>query len=160
MESTPERQSMGAALGKIASGLYVATAMVDGRPLGLLCSFVEQAGFAPPMISLAIAPGRPIVAALDGDGLFGLHVLSKENSGLLKAFARGDNPEAFAELAQVSNKNGVPQFADAWAFLTCQVRGKLDAGDHAIYVAEVIDGLVQQETGEPMVRIRANGFGY
>lgn len=153
-------ERIGPALGKIASGLFIATAMVDGAPIGMLCSFVEQAGFEPPMISLAIAPGRPLTAALDGPGVFGLHVLSKDDNALLKAFARGENPAAFTELPLVKNAHGVPQFADAWAFLVGKVTGRLSAGDHTLYLAEVIDGVLQKGKQEPMVRIRANGFGY
>jgi flavin reductase (DIM6/NTAB) family NADH-FMN oxidoreductase RutF len=155
-----QREKISPALGKIASGLYVATARIKGEPLGMLCSFVEQAGFEPPMITLAVGPGRPLVAALEGDGVFGLHILSKENNALLKAFARGDNPAAFGELALVENAYGIPQFAEAFAFLACRVAGKLPAGDHTIYVAEVLDGALQHEGAEPMVRVRANGFGY
>jgi flavin reductase (DIM6/NTAB) family NADH-FMN oxidoreductase RutF len=89
-----------------------------------------------------------------------LHVLSKENNALMKAFARGDNPAAFAELALIDNDYGVPQFADAWAFLVAKVAGRLTAGDHSLYLAEVIDGVLQKENQEPMIRIRPNGFGY
>lgn len=151
---------IGPALGKIASGLYIATARLHGAPVGMLCSFVEQAGFAPPMISIAIAPERPISAALAGGGTFGLHVLSKENSALLKSFARGGSAESFAAHAMVENEFDVPQFAEAWAFLACKVAGRMQAGDHTLYIAEVLDGALQHGDGEPMVRVRANGFGY
>lgn len=154
------RERIGPALGKIASGLYIATAHVDGAPLGMLCSFVEQAGFEPPMISIAIGQGRPICDALDGPGLFGLHVLSKDNNELLKSFARGSSPEAFAAHEKVENAHGVPQFAEAWAFLICKVAGKLGTGDHTVYVAEVLDGRLQKEGQEPMVRVRPHGFTY
>ena len=154
------RETTGPALGKIASGLYIATAIVNGEPLGMLCSFVEQAGFEPPTISIAVGPGRPIVSAFEGSGLFGLHVLGKDNNALLKAFARGDNPAAFFELKLVENAFGIPQFADALAFLACKITGMLPAGDHTVYVAEVLEGALQQEGAEPMVRVRANGFGY
>ncbi len=149
------------ALGKIASGLYIATAVVHGVPMGMLCSFVEQAGFAPPMISIALGLGRPLATALQGDGMFGLHILNKENNALLKAFARGDNPTAFAELPRVENAFGIPQFADAWAFLTCKVARHVAAGDHTVFIAEVLDGALQQEGAhEPMIRVRRDGFGY
>ena len=155
------RDRMAPALGKITSGLYIATARLDGAPLGMLCSFVEQAGFEPPMISIAIGRGRPIAASFEGDGLFGLHVLSKENNGLLKSFARGDNVEAFRNHEVVENTFGVPQFAEAWAFLACKVAGKVAAGDHTLYVAEVLDGALQKEAAlEPMIRVRRDGFGY
>jgi flavin reductase (DIM6/NTAB) family NADH-FMN oxidoreductase RutF len=153
-------QRVGPALGKIASGLYVITAQVNGAPVGMLCSFVEQAGFAPPMISLAIAPERPITPALEGAGVFGLHILGKENRALMKSFARGGTPESFAAHELVANDHGVPQFAEAWAFLVGQVRGHVPSGDHILYVAEILEGALQQAGGEPMIRIRANGFGY
>jgi flavin reductase (DIM6/NTAB) family NADH-FMN oxidoreductase RutF len=154
------KERLGPALGKIASGLYIATARVNGEPVGMLCSFVEQAGFEPPMISIAIGAGRPITAALEGDGRFGLHILGKENNALLKSFARGGTPEAFAAHEQVENSEGIPHFAEAWAFLLCKVVGELPAGDHTLFLAEVIDGVLQKEGQEPMVRVRANGFGY
>ena len=153
-------ERIGPALGKIPSGLFIATANVDGNPMGMLCSFVEQAGFQPPMISMAVGHGRPITAALDGHGVFALHILSKDNNVLLKAFARGDNPAAFTELPLVENPHNVPQFADAWAVLIAKVSGRVEAGDHTLYVAEVIDGALQKEGQEPQVRVRTNGFGY
>jgi 3-hydroxy-9,10-secoandrosta-1,3,5(10)-triene-9,17-dione monooxygenase reductase component len=143
------KDRIGPALGKIASGLYIATAVVNGGPAGMLCSFVEQAGFAPPM-----SP------ALEDGGVFGLHVLGRNNGALMKAFARGDNPGAFSEFPLVENEHGVPQFADALAFLLCRVVGSIEAGDHILHLAEVLDGALQSGDEEPSIRVRANGFGY
>jgi flavin reductase (DIM6/NTAB) family NADH-FMN oxidoreductase RutF len=148
------------ALGKIASGLYIATARIAGAPIGMLCSFVEQASFEPPMITLAIAPGRPITPALEGDGLFGLHVLSKNNNALLKSFARGGTAESFAGHELIENSFGIPQFAEAWAFLVGKVRQQIPAGDHTLYLAEILSGSLQKQGEEPMIRVRSNGFGY
>jgi 3-hydroxy-9,10-secoandrosta-1,3,5(10)-triene-9,17-dione monooxygenase reductase component len=156
-----DRDRIAPALGKIASGLYIATARVGGEPVGMLCSFVEQAAFEPPAISIALAPERPITAALDGDGVFALHVLSRHNHALVKSFARGGTPEAFAAHEMTENPWGVPLFAEAWAFLVCKVLNKMPAGDHTLYLAEVLDGALQKEEhDEPMVRVRRNGFGY
>lgn len=153
--------AIGPALGKIRSGLYVATAMIEGKPAGMLCSFVEQAGFNPAMITLAIAPGRPLTPALlKKDGRFGLHILGKSNNPLMKAFSRGDSAEAFAKHAQVGNRFGVPQFAEAMAFLVGRVEGHLIAGDHVLYLAEVLDGVLQHPGEEPMLRLRPNGYKY
>ena len=154
------RERVAPALGKISSGLYIATAVVDGSPVGMLCSFVEQAGFEPPMVTLAIAPGRPITSALDGGAPFALHVLSKENSDLLKAFARGGTAESFAGHELVENQYGVPVFAEAWAYLVARVVGQLPAGDHTLYLAEVLDGELQHDGQQASTRVRANGFGY
>ena len=155
-----QQAAIAPALGKIPSGLYVVTAMVEGEPIGMLCSFVEQAGFAPPMITLAVAPDRPLSPALKPGGHIGLHVLGKSNNALMKSFARGHSAEAFGQHAQVENRFGVPQFAEAYAFLVARVKGELAAGDHIVYLAEVLDGTLQHEGDESMVRIRPNGFKY
>ncbi|MDQ3623249.1 MAG: flavin reductase family protein [Verrucomicrobiota bacterium] len=157
MSQDPSR--IGPALGKIASGLFVATARVQGAPLGMLCSFVEQAGFEPPMISIAIGLDRPIVRALEGDGLLGLNILSKQNGALLKSFARPDDA-SFERHPLVENHWNLPQFAEAWAFLACKIGGSVPTGDHIVYVAEVLDGALQHDGHEAMIRVRANGFGY
>jgi flavin reductase (DIM6/NTAB) family NADH-FMN oxidoreductase RutF len=148
------------ALGKIASGLYIATARVDGAPVGMLCSFVEQASFEPPMITLAVAPERPISPALEDEGIFGLHVLAKGDHVLMKSFARGSTPDSFATHELIENEWKVPQFAEAWAFLVAKVRQQVRAGDHIVYVADVLHGALQKERQESMVRVRSNGFSY
>jgi flavin reductase (DIM6/NTAB) family NADH-FMN oxidoreductase RutF len=154
------REQVGPALGKISSGLYVATAVVDRQPVGMLCSFVEQAAFEPPLITLAIAPGRPISQALDIGAPFALHVLSKENNGLLKSFARGGTAESFEGHDLVANEHGLPIFAEAWAYVVARTIGQMPAGDHRLYLAEVIDGALQHEGQQASTRVRSNGFGY
>jgi flavin reductase (DIM6/NTAB) family NADH-FMN oxidoreductase RutF len=155
-----DQSRVGPALGKISSGLYVVTGVAHGAPVGMLCSFVEQASFEPPMVSLAIAPGRPITAVLDAREPFGLHVLSKQNNALLKSFARGSTPESFATHELVQNDFNVPQFAEAWAFLVARVVTSMPAGDHLLYLAEVLDGTLQHTDQEASVRVRPNGFNY
>jgi flavin reductase (DIM6/NTAB) family NADH-FMN oxidoreductase RutF len=78
----------------------------------------------------------------------------------MKTFARGHSAEGFTSHALVENRYGVPQFGEAWAFLVARVKGHLPAGDHHVYLAEVLDGALQHEGDESMVRVRANGFKY
>ncbi len=63
----------------------------------------------------------------------------------MKPFAQKSNPEPFADLSLLPNKYRLPQLTDALAFLACKVTGKLPAGDHVVYTAEVLDGILQSE---------------
>jgi flavin reductase (DIM6/NTAB) family NADH-FMN oxidoreductase RutF len=93
----------------------------------------------------------------------GLNVLGKSNGGaLMKPFVSSGDADPFVGLALTQNHHGIPQLSDALAFLACELRNQMPAGDHTIYLCEVIDGgmPVTQEKDEPMIRIRANGFGY
>jgi flavin reductase (DIM6/NTAB) family NADH-FMN oxidoreductase RutF len=154
------KERVSPALGKIASGLYITTALDNDSPVGMLCSFVEQAGFEPPTISIALGRDRPLKGLLESGATFGLNILCKDNGALVKSFSRFDGSDPFAGHTLVENEFGVPQFADAWAFLACKPLGSMAAGDHVLFIAEVLDGIRQREKQEPMIRIRQNGFSY
>jgi flavin reductase (DIM6/NTAB) family NADH-FMN oxidoreductase RutF len=153
-------QGLKAALGRIASGLYVVGATIEGRRMGMLCSFVEQAGFEPPMISIALGKDRPLRTVLESGGLFSLNILAAEDKKLLAGFASVREDDPFAAFELVTNSHGLPQLAGALAWLACRACGSVAAGDHVVYVAEVLAGCLHREASEPMIRVRKNGFAY
>ncbi len=148
------------ALGKIPSGLFVAGAMVDGRRIGMLCSFVEQAGFDPPMIMISLGRDRSFRRVLDQKVPFSLNILGVKNKKILAAFASGREEDAFAKFELLENDRGLPQLADALAWLACLPGDGVEAGDHVVYVAKVVDGCLHDGGDEPMIRVRKNGYGY
>ena len=153
------RDAVSRALAKVASGIYITTGVHEGARIGMLASFVEQASFEPPMISVAVARERPLLAALDSGGVFAVNILGEHNRELMRLFMKAEG-DPFAGHVLVENAHGLPVFADALAFLICKVREKMEAGDHWLYLAQVIGGSLQHDSEKPMVRIRQNGFGY
>lgn len=153
-------EGLRAALGRIPSGLYAVGAAHEGRRLGMLCSFVEQAGFEPPMISVSLGKDRPLRDVLDRGGLFSVNILGAQDKKILAAFASAREEDPFAAFALVANGHGLPQLADALAWLACRPCGSVAAGDHVVYVAEVVEGCLHREGAEPMIRVRKNGFAY
>ncbi len=157
-----DKDRVGPALGRISSGLYIATATVDKEPIGMLCSFVEQASFAPPMVTIALSPDRRVAQAAreKEGGLIGLNILSTENNSIIGPFANPNNENPFKGLELVPNDYQLPQIEDALAFLICSFRQDIPAGDHHIYLFEVVDGDLMDGDLEPMTRVRRNGFNY
>ncbi|MEM0896860.1 MAG: flavin reductase family protein [Verrucomicrobiota bacterium] len=155
-----DKERVGPALGKITSGLYITTSHLDGHPIGMLSSFIEQAGFDPPMVTIAVQPGRILQRALEETRFVGINVLADHHQMLMKPFAQSSNDSPFDGLELIDNEHGLPQLAEAMAFLACRVEGKLPCGDHILYSAEVIDGVLQDDSADPMTRVRKNGFGY
>jgi len=155
-----DRERIGPALGKIPSGIFIATGICGGAPVGMLSSFVEQAGFDPPSVMIAVQPGRLLHAAIEENGLFGLNILGESDQQLMKPFAQSGNASPFDGLPLIANPHGLPQLAEALAFLVCRPTGQIATGDHLVYVAEILDGVLQHPEGSPMVRVRRNGFGY
>ena len=148
------------ALGRIPSGLYSVGAGPRGERIGMLCSFVEQAGFEPPMISIALGADRPLRQVLERGELFSVNILGTEDKALLAAFAAAREEDPFAPFELIENGHGLPQLAGALAWLACRPTGSVVAGDHVVYVAEVVEGCLHREVGEPMIRVRKNGLSY
>ena len=59
----PDKQLAGA-LGRIPSGIFVLTVGRDNVETGMLASWVQQCSFQPPLLSVAIQPGRDIANLL------------------------------------------------------------------------------------------------
>jgi hypothetical protein len=47
-----------AALGRVPSGIFILTTGYEGRATGMLASWVQQAGFEPPMVTVAVRRDR------------------------------------------------------------------------------------------------------
>ena len=153
-------ERIGAALGKIPSGVFIATSTQDGEEIGMLASFVEQAGVNPPTITVAIGLDRRLNQAVEESNMKGINILAEEDARLMKPFSQQDNRSPFDSLELEDNEYELPQLSDALAFLACKIIGKIEGGDHIIYAAEVIDGVLNDPSRSPMVRVRKNGFQY
>lgn len=154
------RLQVAAALGRIPSGCAILTAGSGTDRTGMLASWVQQAGFDPLSVSVAVGKGRPIVDLIESTGGFVLNILGEDATAMFKHFGKGFAPgeEAFAGLGVRQVGEGVI-IDDRVAWLSATVRGRLDSGDHWLYVGEVTDG--QGDVGaKPLVHIRKNGLGY
>lgn len=155
-----ERESIGVAIGKIASGCFVLTTRHRNVSHGLLVSWVQQASFQPPMITVCIKQGRPAVDLVRGSGRFVLNVIGSDPAPLFKHFAKGFAAEedSFAGISVEDSEFG-PVITSCVAHLGCTLRQWIEAGDHDIAVAEVITGAVRT-ADRPYSHVRKNGFSY
>lgn len=148
-------------LGRIPSGIFVVTVEREGKRSALLASWVQQCSFHPPMITLAVAPDRPIAAMLQKPGEFVLNILDESQTDMIAHFGKGFTPDqdpfADVELEQVSAP--APVLTEIVGYLVCRVTSGSEPGDHIVLVAEVIDGEVVSD-GSPMVHVRKSGAHY
>ena len=148
-------------LGRIVSGLFVLTTGSGKAATGMLTSFVQQAGFEPPAITVAVKKGRPILDQLRETKQFCVSVLHDGSMSLLAHFARGFEPgaPAFEGVAIEEAQNGVPYLAEAHAHLACEVIGEADWTDHVIVCGRVLDG-GRLDDDQPLTHVRKNGLSY
>jgi 3-hydroxy-9,10-secoandrosta-1,3,5(10)-triene-9,17-dione monooxygenase reductase component len=153
---------IGQALGKIPSGLYILTVRHEGHATGMLVSWVQQAGFEPPMITAAVGTKRYVADWVASSRKFTLNQLPVGSKALIRHFGRGfaaDAP-AFEGVAVRDGAQGGPVLEAALSFLDAEVVGELASGDHRVFLARVVAGALINPAAEPLVHLRANGFHY
>ncbi len=156
------------ALGRLSGGLYVVTARqgegAEARSGAMVASWVSQASFDPPGITVAVAKDRAIEALMQVDDRFVLNILREDNhQELLRHFLRRFPPGA-DRFAGVSTLDGMaaggPVLGDALAFLGCRVVQRLEGPDHWIIYAVVEQGNVADTQAHTAVHHRKVGNHY
>jgi flavorubredoxin/flavin reductase (DIM6/NTAB) family NADH-FMN oxidoreductase RutF len=157
------------ALGRLSGGLYVVTArQSDGeggsRSGAMVASWVSQASFEPPGITVAVAKDRAIEALLQVDDRFVLNILREDNhQQLLRHFLKRFPPGA-DRFAGVNTLDGAaaggPVLGDALAYLGCRVAQRMEGPDHWIIYAEVEEGNVADTEASTAVHHRKVGNHY
>ena len=156
------KATVGKALGRLPSGVYILTALHEGAPAAMMVSWVQQAAFDPPAVSVAIHKDRPIRQAVLESRRLALAVVGEGDTSLMKKYARGVPPgqDPFDGVDVLRTPGGllVPSAALAW--LECALIDSLDFGaDHELAVARVTDGALLRE-GASFSHLRGNGFHY
>jgi flavin reductase (DIM6/NTAB) family NADH-FMN oxidoreductase RutF len=159
--NNPDLPAIATALGRIPSGLFVVTTRLDGQPLGFLGSLVQQVGFEPPVVCIAMAKDRPQSAWFAESGTFALSILDESSLGLrsvfLKRLPEGQSP--FDGLKVGAAASGSPVLLDALAWIDCRIVGRHDTGDHAVFFGEVVEAHVLR-AGRSHIHLRKNGLSY
>ncbi|MCA9074091.1 MAG: flavin reductase family protein [Planctomycetaceae bacterium] len=152
-------------LGRIPSGLFILTAKnADGDETGLLASWVQQAGFDPPMVTVAVNQSRYLNDWLAESPRVAISVVGESQKQYLGHFGRGFEPgeSAFEGLDIARTSYGLSVLADCLGWLAGDVTGSLDAGDHRVYAVRVTEssGGPRLADEKPWVHLRKNGLGY
>jgi flavin reductase (DIM6/NTAB) family NADH-FMN oxidoreductase RutF len=154
-------KELAAAVGRIPSGLFIVTARQGTAETGFLASWVQQCSFVPFQVSVAVKVGRAVADWLTPGAPFVVNILEEDQTELIAHFGKGFalSEPAFNGLEIDRATAGAPVLADALAYLDCRVSGRLHAGDHELFLGEVVAGRVLCE-GRPMVHVRKNGSHY
>ena len=133
------KKQVGKALGRVASGLYVVTAKYENKEDAVLASWVNQCSFDPPAVTIALATLRPIRLLVEASDAFIVNVLPKDDMTLLKHFSRPPE-DIFTGVKTRKALDGIRILSDAVYYLACEVAHSMQAGDHVLYVGEIIGG--------------------
>ena len=155
------------ALGRVVGSLCVLTtrkgtgeSQLSGA---MVASWVSQASFSPPGLTVAVAKDRAVEALLHVGDSFALNVLaSGRESGPMKQFLQPFAPGAdrFAGLELEQSPGGQPILPEALAWLDCSVKQRMECGDHWLIYAQVGSGALLDAEATTAVHQRRSGANY
>ncbi len=155
------------ALGKVIGSLSVLTAQKgeeeDTINSAMIASWISQASFSPPGITVAVAKDRAVEALLHTDDMFALNILDENNyQKLLKQFLQPFTPGSnrLSGLDLLSSPGKQPILPEALAWIEGCVKQRMECGDHWLIYAEILHGKVLNQNGITAVHHRRTGATY
>ena len=126
------------ALGQFASGVTVVTTRdAAGLPQGLTASSFCSVSLDPPLVLVCVDNRLGARRAIEESGLFAVSVLSESQESVSRRFASGGT-DKFASGDLLPGASGLPLVAGALAHIECRLADAHLAGDHTIFVGEVV----------------------
>ena len=130
-----------AAVGTFATGITVITTRGEDHLFGMTANAFSSVSLDPPLILVCVIKGTTGAEAIEGNGIFAVNILSSEQEAISRYFASKDRPrglEAFDEIPHTTAATGSPVLEGAAGFLDCRLYATHDAGDHVIFIGEVL----------------------
>ncbi|NEP87866.1 MAG: flavin oxidoreductase [Okeania sp. SIO2C2] len=148
------------AVGRVVGSLCVMSARRGDVTSAMLASWVSQATFNPPGVTIAVAKDRALESLTHTGDRFVLNILA-EGKQLRKHFQKSFAPgeDRFVGVETKEAENGCPVLTGALAYLECKVANRMECGDHWLVYAVVENGQVLNE-GVTAVHFRKSGSHY
>lgn len=139
-----------AALATRAGAVAIVTARAGEQVHGMTVTDWAGVSVDPPLALVCADKKSNTLEVIDRGRCFAINVLSARQRDLSNRFAsKKDEWKRFEGLAVEDGPTGAPLIRDAITSLDCRVVAAHDAGDHVIYVGEILQAALRG--GEPLV---------
>jgi flavin reductase (DIM6/NTAB) family NADH-FMN oxidoreductase RutF len=141
------------ALGTFATGVTVITTRGEEHAYGMTANAFSSVSLDPPLVLVCVMSGTEGSNHIEQNGVFAVNILVTEQEPISRYFSSKDRPrgrDAFREIAHRTSITGSPIIEGAAAALDCRVHDAHTAGDHEIFVGEVLALEVNREV-EPLL---------
>lgn len=142
---------------------YILTAVTVPGPdggHGFTANWIAQAAFEPPMVSITVENDSKAIGLLRQARVFAVNIFASGQRELAGQLGRRSktNPDKFRGVATEPGVTGCPLLLDALGYVECRVTGELPAGDHTLFLGEIVEAGVRR-AGAPLT-MAETGFRY
>ena len=152
-------------LWKMPSGLYVVGSTDKGqRRNGMTANWVTQLSFDPKWVGVSVEREALTHELIDAGGCFAISIIDREDRAIVRKFSKpvevdldGKTLNGFQYVERVT---GAPILAQSVAFVDCEARERLEAGNHTLFAGEVMDAGFLKDEETPVLRMEDTRMSY
>jgi flavin reductase (DIM6/NTAB) family NADH-FMN oxidoreductase RutF len=117
-----------------------------------IATWVMQAAMGGKMLCVALYKIDFTIELVRASGILIVNLLAKDQTNLIAKLGRksGRNSDKFKNLKYELDERGCPFLTEAVGYVQCKVLHSTDAGDHEIFVCEVLKQIVLNQDKEVM----------
>lgn len=130
-----------AALGAFATGITVITTAGERHPYGMTANAFSSVSLDPPLILVCVKSSAEGSEHIRANRCFAVNILGAQQEPLSRYFSSKDRPrgsDSFRDVAHLVGQSGSPLLDGVAAYLDCSLHSALMAGDHDIFIGEVL----------------------
>jgi flavin reductase (DIM6/NTAB) family NADH-FMN oxidoreductase RutF len=129
------------ALGAFATGVTVITTHGEADAFGMTANAFSSVSLDPPLVLVCVIKGTRGAETIEQNGVFAVNILGAEQEPVSRYFASRDRPTGragFRDVPHTTAETGSPALHGASCVLDCRVVDSHEAGDHIIFIGEVM----------------------
>ncbi|WP_433466344.1 flavin reductase family protein [Spirillospora sp. CA-128828] len=122
---------------KFVTGVTIVTTIDRGAPRGLAVNAFSSVSLEPALILVCVAKTSSTYEPLFRAERFAVNLLASDQAGVARHFAT-KNPDKFRDVAWHTGENGCPILDGACASIEAEVRERVRAATHTIFIGRVL----------------------
>ena len=136
------QQAITGAMSHLTHGVYILGTRRGREQTAMTASWVAQASERPPTVAVAVRDDRYTHGIILESETFSLSVLREDQVGIATHFAEtsGEYHDKLRGIPYDLAPSGSPVLLDCLAYLDCRVLDTARAGDHTVFIGEVLTG--------------------
>ena len=133
-------------------GVYVVTALDEGRPVGCIANSIMQITSSPATVAISINHDNYTNRCIAKDGRFAFSILSEKSDPAIIGtfgFSSSRDTDKFAKIPHIM-KGGLPVVSESCGYVICKVINTMETETHTVFLGEVLDADVLDASAPAM----------
>jgi flavin reductase (DIM6/NTAB) family NADH-FMN oxidoreductase RutF len=152
-------------LWKMPSGLYVVGSTDGGaRRNAMTLNWATQVSFDPKWLAIGVEQTAFTHELITSSGVFSVCLIDREDRAIVRRFTKPVEVDLAARTLNgfpyLDGVTGAPILAQSVAYLDCEVRESVVAGNHTLFVGEIVDAAFLGDEDTEVLRMEDTRMSY